>query len=74
MATAYILPIKTAAALFPLLALLLLLPTAVVVYRRHGVMSPGRTLSLYGFLYYLLTAYCLLPDDRAAAEEDSRHV
>ncbi|MFL4903899.1 VanZ family protein [Streptomyces sp. MMS24-I2-30] len=59
MATAYILPIKTAAALFPLLALLLLLPTAVVVYRRHGVMSPGRTLSLYGFLYYLLTAYCL---------------
>ncbi|MGA6155462.1 VanZ family protein [Stenotrophomonas sp. NPDC087984] len=59
MATAYLLPIKTAAALFPLLALLLLLPTAVVLYRRHGVMSPGRTLSLYGFLYYLLTAYCM---------------
>lgn len=59
MATAYVLPIKTAAALFPLLALLLLLPTAVALYRRHGVMSPGRTLSLYGFLYYLLTAYCM---------------
>ncbi|MFD8365785.1 VanZ family protein [Streptomyces hygroscopicus] len=59
MATAYVLPIKTAAALFPLLALVLLLPTAVVLYRRHGVMSPGRTLSLYGFLYYLLTAYCM---------------
>ncbi|MCG0288122.1 VanZ family protein [Streptomyces sp. PSAA01] len=59
MATAYLLPIKTAAALFPLLALVLLLPTAVLLYRRHGVMSPGRTLSLYGFLYYLLTAYCM---------------
>ncbi|AQW51458.1 VanZ family protein [Streptomyces violaceusniger] len=59
MATAYLLPIKTAAALFPLLALLLLLPTAVVLYRRHGVMSRGRTLSLYGFLYYSLTAFCM---------------
>ncbi|WAP56584.1 VanZ family protein [Streptomyces sp. S465] len=59
MATAYLLPIKTAAALFPLLAIVLLLPTAVLLYRRYGVMSPGRTLSLYGFLYYLLTAYCM---------------
>ncbi|WP_413808960.1 VanZ family protein [Streptomyces sp. OE57] len=59
MATAYVLPIKTAAALFPLLALLLLLPTAVALYRRHGVMSRGRTLSLYGFLYYSLTALCM---------------
>ncbi|WP_413799778.1 VanZ family protein [Streptomyces iranensis] len=59
MATAYVLPIKTAAALFPLLALLLLLPTAVALYRRHGVMSRGRALSLYGFLYYALTAFCM---------------
>lgn len=59
MATAYVLPIKTAAALFPLLALLLLLPTAVTLYRRHGVMSRGRALSLYGFLYYSLTAFCM---------------
>lgn len=59
MAHAHLLPIKTAAALFPLLAMALLLPTAVVLYRRHGVMSPGRTLSLYGFLYYGLTAFCM---------------
>lgn len=59
MATAYLLPIKTAAALFPLLALVLLLPTAVLLYRRHGVMSRGRTLSVYGFLYYALTAFCM---------------
>ncbi|WP_234701428.1 VanZ family protein [Streptomyces malaysiensis] len=59
MATAYLLPIKTAAALFPLLALVLLLPTAVLLYRRHGVMSRERTLSVYGFLYYSLTAFCM---------------
>lgn len=67
MATAYLLPIKTAAALFPVLALLLLLPTAVVLYRRHGVLSHGRALSLYGFLFYGITAFCMtvvpLPKD-----------
>ncbi|MDW6062041.1 hypothetical protein SAZ11_33490 [Streptomyces sp. FXJ1.4098] len=41
MTDAYLLPIKTAAALFPLLALALFLPTAVALYRRHGVMSRG---------------------------------
>lgn len=55
----YLLPAKTAAALFPLLALLLFLPTAVVLYRRHGVMSRGRVLSLLGFLYYAVTALCM---------------
>ncbi|WP_432011481.1 VanZ family protein [Streptomyces cucumeris] len=59
MPQAHLLPITTAAAVFPLLALVLLLPTAVVLYRRHGVMSQGRTLSLYGFLYYALTAFCM---------------
>ncbi|WP_314175832.1 VanZ family protein [Streptomyces winkii] len=59
MAHTYLLPIKTAAALFPLLALLLLLPTAVVLYRRHGVMTSGRFLSLFGFVHYLLTAVCM---------------
>lgn len=59
MAYTYLLPIKTAAALFPLLALLLLLPTAVVLYRRHGVMTSGRFLSLFAFGHYLLTAACL---------------
>ncbi|MEB3958747.1 VanZ family protein [Streptomyces kunmingensis] len=50
---------KTAAALFPLLALLLFLPTAVVLYRRHGTMSQWRALSLLGFLYYAITALCM---------------
>ncbi|QPP07818.1 teicoplanin resistance protein VanZ [Streptomyces bathyalis] len=55
----YLLPIKTAAVLFPLLALLLLLPTAVVLYRRHGVMTSGRFLSVFAFVHYLLTAACM---------------
>ncbi|MFF1696877.1 VanZ family protein [Streptomyces sp. NPDC058257] len=50
---------KTAAALFPLLALVLFLPTAVVLYRRHGTMSQWRALSLLGFLYYAITALCM---------------
>ncbi|GHJ40216.1 VanZ family protein [Streptomyces sp. TS71-3] len=59
MTAAYVLPIKTAAALFPLLALALFLPTAVVLYRRHGVLSQWRALSLSGFLYYAITAVCM---------------
>ncbi|MGW5862515.1 VanZ family protein [Streptomyces sp. NPDC055239] len=50
---------KTAAALFPLLALVLFLPTAIVLYRRHGTMSQWRALSLLGFLYYAITALCM---------------
>lgn len=59
MVTAYVLPIKAAAALFPLLALALFLPTAVVLYRRHGVLTHWRALSLFGFLYYGVTAVCM---------------
>ncbi|QKV94452.1 VanZ family protein [Streptomyces sp. NA02950] len=71
---AHLMPIKTAAAVFPLLALVLLLPTAVVLYRRHGVMSQGRTLSLYAFLYYALTAVCLtvVPLPRRTADMCTR--
>jgi glycopeptide antibiotics resistance protein len=57
--SSYLLPIKTAAALFPLCAVLLFVPTAIVLYRRHGVMSSWRTLSVFGFGYYALTALCM---------------
>ncbi|MFR9730975.1 VanZ family protein [Saccharopolyspora sp. MS10] len=59
MADAYLLPIRNAAVLFPLLAFVLLVPVAVVLYRRHGVMR-WWALSFYAFLYYLITAYCLV--------------
>ncbi|SDZ00661.1 Glycopeptide antibiotics resistance protein [Saccharopolyspora shandongensis] len=55
--SAYLLPIKTAVIVFPLLALLLFVPAAVVTYRRHGVMTSWRTLSFYSFLFYSLTAF-----------------
>lgn len=68
-ATAYLVPIKTAAALFPLCLALLLLPTAITLYRRHGVITRWRTLSVCVFGYYALTAFCMtivpLPRDRA---------
>ncbi|MEU5028462.1 VanZ family protein [Streptomyces milbemycinicus] len=74
MTDAYLLPIKTAAALFPLLAVALFLPTAVALYRRHGVMSRGRALSLYGFLYYALSAFCMtvVPLPRRSADMCTR--
>lgn len=59
MSDAYLLPIRTAAVLFPLLAFLLLVPVAVVLYRRHGVMR-WWALSFYAFVYYLITSYCLV--------------
>ncbi|MEV7068498.1 VanZ family protein [Streptomyces collinus] len=59
MTDVYLLPIRTAALIFPGLALLMFVPTAVVIYRRHGVMTRWRVLSLYGGVYYALTALCL---------------
>ncbi|NJP70789.1 VanZ family protein [Streptomyces sp. C1-2] len=59
MTDSYLLPIRTAALIFPGLALLMLVPMAVVLYRRHGVMTRRRTFSLYGGVYYALTAFCL---------------
>jgi glycopeptide antibiotics resistance protein len=56
----YLLPIRTAALLFPLLAMVLFVPTAIVLYRRHGVLSRWRGLSFASFLYYCLAAFCLV--------------
>ncbi|WP_431043444.1 VanZ family protein [Streptomyces sp. P1-3] len=59
MTETYLLPIRTAALLFPALALLMFVPTAIVLYRRHGVMTRWRVLSVYGGVYYALTAFCM---------------
>lgn len=60
MTDAYLLPIGTAALLFPALAFVMFVPTAIVLYRRHGVMTRWRVLSLYGGVYYALTAFCMV--------------
>ena len=55
----YLLPIRTAALIFPVLAFAMFVPTAIVLYRRHGVMTRWRVLSLYGGVFYALTAFCM---------------
>ncbi len=52
----YLLPVRTALTVFPLLALLVLLPVAVVSYRRRGRAGGWATVAFYGFLFYLLAA------------------
>ncbi|MGW7352021.1 VanZ family protein [Streptomyces sp. NPDC054784] len=59
MTETYLLPIRTAAILFPVLALLTFVPTAVVLYRRHGIMTRWRVLAVYGGAYYALSAFCM---------------
>lgn len=65
-------PVGAAAAVFPLLALLTLLPFALLHYRRHGRVHPWRALVAYSFVFYLLAAVFLvslpLPDRPEAAE------
>ncbi|MER5938211.1 VanZ family protein [Streptomyces sp. NPDC001928] len=59
MTETYLLPIRTAALIFPALAFVMFVPTAIVLYRRHGVMTRWRVLSLYGGVFYGLTAFCM---------------
>ncbi|GAA3183664.1 MULTISPECIES: VanZ family protein [Streptomyces] len=60
MTGAYLLPLNTAAMLFPALALLLSVPVAIVLYRRHGIMTRWRTLSVVAFGYFAVSALCLV--------------
>lgn len=52
----YLLPVTTALTVFPLLALIVMLPVAVVSYRRRGRAGGWTTLVVYCFLFYLLAA------------------
>ncbi|WP_399082389.1 VanZ family protein [Streptomyces sp. BBFR2] len=60
MTGAYLLPLNTAAMLFPALALFLSVPVAIVLYRRHGIMTRWRTLSIFAFVYFAVSALCLV--------------
>lgn len=53
----YLLPVTTALTVFPLLALIVMLPAAVVSYRRRGRAGGWTTLVFYCFLFYLLAAF-----------------
>jgi glycopeptide antibiotics resistance protein len=52
----YLLPVRTALTIFPLVALLVLLPVAVISYRRRGRAGGWTTVVFYCFLFYLLAA------------------
>jgi glycopeptide antibiotics resistance protein len=53
----YLLPVRTAVTVFPLLAMVVMLPVAVVSYRRRGRAGGWTALVFYGFLFYLLAAF-----------------
>jgi len=53
----YLLPVQTAVTWFPLLALVVMLPVAVLSYRHRGRAGGWTTLVFYCFLFYLLAAF-----------------
>ncbi|TVT11363.1 VanZ family protein [Amycolatopsis bartoniae] len=74
MVTTYLLPVTTAVALFPLVALVIMIPAAVVSYRRRGRAGGRTAVVFYAFVFYLLaiamqtvvplpdgSAYCSAP-------------
>jgi glycopeptide antibiotics resistance protein len=52
----FLLPVTTAISIFPLIVLIVMLPVAVVSYRRRGRAGGWTTLAFYAFLFYLLAA------------------
>jgi glycopeptide antibiotics resistance protein/uncharacterized RDD family membrane protein YckC len=50
----YLLPVKTALYVFPLIVLVIMLPAAFVSYRRRGRAGGWATVVFYSFLFYLL--------------------
>ncbi len=63
-------PITTAVALFPLIALIITVPFMVWKYRKLGSVPFSHALVVYSFVFYLMCAYFLvllpLPPDRSA--------
>ncbi len=70
--TSYLIPIKTAMVLFPLIAFLITLPYILYQYRKFGSIPFLRTLIVYSFVLYLMTIYFLvilpLPSKEALAK------
>lgn len=56
----YVTPIKTAFLLFPLVALLISFPFAIVEYHKFGSVHFFKTFIIYLFVLYLLVAYFLV--------------
>ncbi|WP_163652381.1 VanZ family protein [Listeria sp. PSOL-1] len=67
----YLLPIQTAAIIFPILAFFLTLPFAIYSYRKFGGITFIRIFVVFSFIFYLLAALFLtmlpLPDPKVIA-------
>lgn len=57
---AYIIPIKTALLIFPIIAIIITFPYMIIQYRKYGAISFLRTTILYSFILYLLCMYMLV--------------
>ena len=56
----YFISIKTAIAVFPLVALLFSIPFVLHQYHKYGSINPFRVLIVYSFILYLITVYFLV--------------
>lgn len=56
----YLYPLKTAALIFPLIALVISLPFLIRQYYKYGGFSFWRALIIYSFIFYLLCSYLLV--------------
>lgn len=56
----YLLAIKTAVVIFPLLALMITGPFILHQYHKFASIEPLKTIIIYGFIFYLLCAYFLV--------------
>ncbi|MDT2570839.1 VanZ family protein [Enterococcus raffinosus] len=56
----YIFPIKAAVITFPFLAMIITAPFLIYYYRKYGQLGKLRSLILYSFVFYLLSAYYLV--------------
>lgn len=57
---AYLIPIKTAFFVFPLIALLFTIPFILHQYHKYGSINKSRVLIIYSFILYLITIYFLV--------------
>lgn len=56
----YIIPIKTAFSIAPIIILLLMGPFSVYQYKKYGYINRLKTIVLISFVFYIVSAFCLV--------------
>ena len=65
----YLISIKVAMLVFPVLAFIFTLPYMIMNYRKYGSVNKLRTVILYSFILYLLIIYLLVILPLPSAQE-----